>query len=512
MRAIVALSDAGSDERRARIIADGARDLAGAPASVILHSTDRPTICDDERLPLFDAGVPNGNATAVVPIALDGRTIGTIAVAAPQADAVPIAALRLFADAAARALGAAREVLLKEERERRAQERATLAEAARTILSYTTLRPLADAMCRLAAELVNAPRACATRSNGIGFAPIGSFGPDAAALSELFASRRKRMASANERYSGDRRRVRVSEGEGYVAVPLARTSGETGQAEAVDAYLIVATPGERYGRDAMRLLQELGALFALALRNLALYQETARANAALRESSEFKDDLIAMLAHDFKGPLTVVLGYCELLLEAAEGASDEVEMIFAQTQRLVRLSEDALVLAQTQADGFSLARSVVDFGAFVREALADSGPALARVRIDVPEDRLMVSLDPQRFGFVIDNLISNALKYSDDGVDVAVRHEGDRAVFEVTDRGIGIPEGELQSIFMRFGRASNARRRGVDGTGVGLYVSRKIVDVHRGSLAVRSREGEGSTFTVALPLATGLPTSVAIQH
>lgn len=468
-----------------------------------------PTVVDDERAPLFAAdGSPVSSAT-IAPIRIGERELGIIATAAEDPSPELTATLVAFAEAAARTLDAAREVLVKEERERRAQERATLAEAARTILSYTTLKPLADAMCRLAAELVNAPRACATRQTASGFEPIGSYGPDGRALAGMFAMRRKRMAAADERIPGDRRRVRVSEGEGYVAVPLARTSGETGQPEAVDAYLIVATGGERFGRDSMRLLQELGALFALALRNLQLYQETARANAALRESSEFKDDLIAMLAHDFKGPLTVVLGYCELLLESAEGASDEVEMIFAQTQRLVRLSEDALVLAQTQADGFSLARSLVDLGTFVRDALQDTGPALARVRLSVPEDRLMVSLDPQRFGFVIDNLISNALKYSDDEVEVAVRRQGERAIFEVTDRGIGIPENELQSVFSRFGRASNARRRGVDGTGVGLYVSRKIVDVHRGTLVVRSQEGEGSTFTVSLPLAVAPPTSVA---
>jgi len=390
----------------------------------------------------------------------------------------------------------------------RAQERATLAEAARTILSYTTLQPLADAMCRLAANLVGAPRACAVRTEADGFVPIGVFGSNAEELADRFALRRRSRKIAEERVAGDRRRLRVAEGEGHVGIPLARTSSETGEPEAVEAYLIVETPGVRFGRDALRLLQELGALFALALRNLDLYEETSRANAALRESSEFKDDLIAMLAHDFKGPLTVVLGYCELLLETTSESHDEVEMIFAQTQRLVRLSEDALVLAQTQADGFSLDRTTVDFGAFVRDCLEGIGSLEDRVKLSTPAESLTVSLDPQRFRHVVDNLLSNALKYSEGEILVSVRRDGDRAVLEVTDRGIGIPSAELHAVFTRFGRATNARSKGVAGTGLGLYVSRKIVDVHRGTMSVESKLDRGSTFTVTLPLLPALPTSV----
>ncbi len=472
--------------------------------------TDEPT--DSSVLPrALRERVLAGRAGVLVPLHVEGAPWGALAFPVDSSVAAwqPDERTTFF-----RTLGSHLELALANARafdreQHRAQERATLAEAARTILSYTTLRPLADAMCRLAANLVGAPRACAVRAVADGFVPIGVFGVGAEELAERFALRRKSRAIAEERIAGDRRRLRVAEGEGHVAIPLARTSGETGEPEAVEAYLIVETPGERFGRDALRLLQELGALFALALRNLDLYEETTRANAALRESSEFKDDLIAMLAHDFKGPLTVVLGYCELLLETSEDSRDEVEMIFAQTQRLVRLSEDALVLAQTQTEGFSLDRSTVDFGAFVRDCVEGIGALDTRVCLSTPDEALWVSLDSQRFRHVIDNLLSNALKYSEDDVRLVVRREGDRAVLEVTDHGIGIPKEELSSVFTRFGRATNARSLGVAGTGLGLYVSRKIVDVHRGQLAVRSTLNEGSTFTVSLPLAPqGTPTSV----
>jgi signal transduction histidine kinase len=101
---------------------------------------------------------------------------------------------------------------------------------------------------------------------------------------------------------------------------------------------------------------------------------------------------------------------------------------------------------------------------------------------------------------VLDNLLMNALKYSQDEVIVKLSAGEANASIAVSDRGIGIPAPELGTVFARFGRASNARRKGISGSGVGLYVSRKIAEVHGGSIAVQSKEGEGSTFTVTLPL------------
>jgi signal transduction histidine kinase len=159
------------------------------------------------------------------------------------------------------------------------------------------------------------------------------------------------------------------------------------------------------------------------------------------------------------------------------------------------------VLAQTQSEGFSLARTTLDLGEFVRECVEATAPNNPRIAVTVPKKPLPVELDPQRFRHVIDNLVSNALKYSEDEARVTVRSERGRAVIDVSDRGIGIPADELPTLFTRFGRASNARRRGIAGSGIGLYVAKKVVEVHRGTLTVQSKENEGSTFTVSLPLA-----------
>lgn len=407
-----------------------------------------------------------------------------------------------------RTLGSHLEIALSNahayERElQRGQERETLAEAARTILSFTTIGPLADVMSRLASTLLHADCACVLRWNGERYSSVGTFGSGVDELIERSGFDVVHRADRIAGIGGDERRVqRFIDGPGYVVVPLSLAVSD-GRGS-IDAFFLVGRHGDsRFARDELRLLQELGALLALALRNLELYEAMGLANRALQESSEFKDDLLAMLAHDFKGPLTVILGYCDLLIETSEEQREEVETILSQTKRLVRLSEDALVLAQTQSEGFSLARTIVDLGGFVAECADATAPNNPRVIVEVPTEPLAVELDPHRFRHVIDNLVSNALKYSSGEVRVKVRREHDRGMIEVADDGIGIPGDELQTLFTRFGRASNARGKGISGSGIGLYVARKIVDVHRGTISVRSKENEGTTFTVLLPLAPG---------
>jgi len=451
------------------------------------------------RLALFDDR--NG---VIVPLRIEGTLWGMFVVRAAEGE---IDWPREERATFFRTLGSHLEIALANahayERELlRAQERETLAEAARSILSHTSISPLADVMCRLAANLVGAERACVLRWASDSYECVGSYGAEVSSLIEAsgfdVAHRAERLSGLG---SDDRRVQRLIDGPGYVVIPLARSAAPDRAADTIDAFLLLGRENRgRFGRDELRLLQEFGALLALALRNLELYEAMSFANRALQESSEFKDDLLAMLAHDFKGPLTVILGFCELLLEAEDEGREEIETIFSQTRRLVRLSDDALVLAQTQSEGFSLARATMELGSFVADCARAAAPNNDRVVIELPSEPLPVELDPQRFRHVVDNLLQNALKYSEGTVRMRVRRAADRALIEVSDEGIGIPSEELAKLFTRFGRASNARRQGIAGSGIGLYVARKIVEAHKGAIIVQSKENQGSTFTVSLPI------------
>jgi signal transduction histidine kinase len=451
----------------------------------------------------------------IVPLRLEGTPWGCIVVRAGSR-AVP----RSFEERGTffRTLALHLEIALSNarayERElRRAQDRELLAAAARAILGHTSLEPLSEVMCSLAVSLVRGTSSCVLRWNGDRYEVLSSYGEgyrDAIARSGF--NLEQRAGSRSDAQADERRVHRLIDGPGYLVIPLSQSTGTVleqpmsraseERGEAIGAFLIVSRPGlQRFERDDLRIMQELGGLLALGLQNIELYEATGKANRALQESSAFKDDLLAMLAHDFKGPLTVILGYCELLMEGSDEHRDVIETVHAQAERLVRLSEDALVLARTQAEGFSLDSKLTDFGAFVQECIAASAPAGERIATAIPEEPIAVELDAARFRHVVDNLLSNALKYSAGQVDVRVRSEGSSAVLEVTDRGIGIPEAELGTLFTRFGRASNAREKGIAGSGIGLYIARKIVEVHRGTLTARSVENKGSTFIVTLPRA-----------
>ncbi|MBV8355976.1 MAG: hypothetical protein JO101_11685 [Candidatus Eremiobacteraeota bacterium] len=383
-----------------------------------------------------------------------------------------------------------------EEQRRAAHERSLLSEAARLILTFNRPEPLAAAMTRLALALAGAERA------------------------ELYVPRDgnlRRIGCATE--LGDCDDLEIASLEDPVLGPTFATS-ETRIEE--DAHRIVlALPSmdhvagvlvaqrdpegsPRFEDGEVRLLESFCALLGLGLRNCELYEAESAANQALAQSNEFKDDLMAMFTHDFRGPLTVISGYAELMGETSSpDIGTAVDVIDAQAKRLLALCEDALELAHSQAVGYRLQRATHDLVALLRETVEGLGAGAARVRLEVPDKPVQASVDPVRLRDAAQNLIGNALKYSEGEVEVRVEPGLGAARIVVADRGIGIPSGERDRIFARFGRGSNARRLGVAGTGIGLYTARQIVEGHGGHVEVDSVENQGSVFTLTLPTLVG---------
>ena len=395
--------------------------------------------------------------------------------------------LRALAAHVSLALGNA---LAFEQLRRYAAEGAALTDAARTILGFTALEPLALALCRLCTRLVVAERVAVYARRGEVFARIA------------FAAIRPGLCAPDE-LPADERSARTVLGNAFGGAPLAvaqlvfpaRDQSEHGG-------LLVCSRRMPFDKSELRLVETFVNLAALAIRNVDLYEESRRANQALAESNAFKDDLMAMFAHDFKGPLTVISGFSELLADAADPeVRRTAETIVAQTRRLAKLSDDALALAATQSAGFSLQRGVEDLTAFVAEAAATLDRTGDRVTVEAPAEPVLVSFDRVRLRHAIDNVVGNALKYATGPVRVSVMPDGagGEVTVAVSDGGIGIPAEDLERIFSRFGRAANARSRGVAGSGVGLYIAKKIVEVHGGRIEVSSKENEGSTFRIVLP-------------
>lgn len=253
----------------------------------------------------------------------------------------------------------------------------------------------------------------------------------------------------------------------------------------------------------MFVLDLIAEYFGVAVRNASLVAELEERRSAILELHQVKTDLIAMLAHDFKSPLTSIVGFTELAMELGEVNADQVEYLESVKRvalRLADLATDTLAFSRLERNEIDLKPAGVDLEDLVRDA-AGTFQDQREIRISV-SGAAIVRADAGRLRQVVCNLLENALKYSSDDspIDVEIRSLGDRLCIAVTDRGIGVPESELGQIFGRFSRASNARKLGIPGSGFGLYLARQIVELHGGTLTATSVEGEGSTFTVDIPV------------
>jgi signal transduction histidine kinase len=239
-------------------------------------------------------------------------------------------------------------------------------------------------------------------------------------------------------------------------------------------------------------------------------RQLAERNEQLVEADRVKDEFVALISHDLRTPLTSIMGYLELTLDD-ENLTDVqrgyLTVVNRNAERLLSLVNDLLFVARLEAGQLELKRDELDLAAVVRQSVAEAGPRAAAGGIELTceaDDVQPVEADRGRMFQLLDNLVSNAIKFTPSGGDVRVSlARANGAVrLEVADTGIGIQAAEQRQLFERFFRARAASEQQIPGTGLGLYIARAIVEAHGGSIAVRSKPGEGTSFRVDLPAAS----------
>jgi len=232
-------------------------------------------------------------------------------------------------------------------------------------------------------------------------------------------------------------------------------------------------------------------------------------NDRLRELDRLKDEFVSLVSHELRTPLTSIRGYVELLLDDGDKFSADqrrfLEIVDRNSSRLLELVGDLLFLAQIEAGKLAIEVGTVDLNRVVEECVETSSPAADARGIELRSrlERLpKIQGDRARLAQVLDNLVSNAIKFTPRSgrVEVRLSAEGDAAVLEVEDSGLGIPEAEQAQLFERFFRSSTATEHAIPGTGLGLTITKAIVDRHGGGIEVESAEGAGTTVRVRLPL------------
>jgi signal transduction histidine kinase len=223
---------------------------------------------------------------------------------------------------------------------------------------------------------------------------------------------------------------------------------------------------------------------------------------------EVKEEFVAAVSHELRTPLTSIHGFTSLVLERddlPEQVVHQLEIVARNVARLDRLVSDLLQTAQVERGLVHLERERTDIAALVRQSIEAVRPAVEKadltLTVRVPK-HLMVVVDPQRFSQVVDNLLSNAVKYTPAGgrveVDLSITH--DRVELVVQDTGIGISMRDRNHVFSRFFRSRDAVQQSIQGIGLGLSITKAIVESHGGRIEVDSEVGLGSTFRVRLPL------------
>jgi signal transduction histidine kinase len=301
--------------------------------------------------------------------------------------------------------------------------------------------------------------------------------------------------------------------------------------------VVVLLQAERQLSDTDRALVEIfSSRLSIAFDNVILYQQLHEANTQLEDrvaqrtralmqanrrlsaqwlrlqrANGFKNEILGTVAHDLKNPLGVILGRTEMLTELIGAGSpkdaiaSQVEHIRDATKRLTSMVDHLISDAMADAFDITIRREPVDIAALVNEVAEANLPSAVNkqqsISVSAPPN-FVTMCDADRIREAIDNLVSNAIKYSPIGgkITVVVTHEGENTVIRIADEGAGLSPEDLGRLFGRFQRLSAKPTAGESSTGLGLSIVKRIIDMHGGHVTAQSPgPGQGSTFTVTLP-------------
>lgn len=241
-------------------------------------------------------------------------------------------------------------------------------------------------------------------------------------------------------------------------------------------------------------------------------KELRASNAQLQRLDKAKDEFVSMASHQLRTPLTTVKGYISMVVEgdAGEITSEQRRLLdeaFMSSERMVNLINDFLNVSRIQTGKFLIDKHETNLGELVKQEIdrlkSNADSRKLEFIYKKPKDFPIMNIDEAKIREVVMNFADNALYYSHEGAKIDVKlhvDENNQAIFEIIDTGIGVSLEDQSRLFTKFYRASNAKRQRPDGTGVGLFLAKKVISAHGGKVLFSSVEGKGSTFGFSLPV------------
>lgn len=237
--------------------------------------------------------------------------------------------------------------------------------------------------------------------------------------------------------------------------------------------------------------------------------ELRRSNEKLKELDKTKDEFLSIASHQLRTPLTSIKGYIDMLREGDFGPVNEAQKValdetFSSSERMVRLIGDFLNVSRLQTGKFTIDKRPTDLTELLMQEISmlESLAKQSEIKLEVDTDDIRgVNLDAEKLRQVILNMIDNAIYYSkpNSTIKISLKKDGNSVRFTVKDTGIGVPKEDQKKLFSKFFRAPNAQTRRPDGTGVGLFLSNKVISGHDGKIIFKSEEDKGSTFGFLIP-------------
>jgi PAS domain S-box-containing protein len=268
--------------------------------------------------------------------------------------------------------------------------------------------------------------------------------------------------------------------------------------------------GRVFSQEDLAFARDVASRAALAIDNAELFRAADTARREAEGANEAKSAFLAVMSHELRTPLSGILGYAELLADGITGPvssaqQEQLGRIKACAGHLLGLIDEILSFARLEADREEVRFDQVELGAMTRVAAALVGPLAEekglRFALNLPTDSVTVRTDPGKVGQILVHLLTNAVKFTErGGVRLDVHTAGEEMHFAVTDTGVGIAAEHGERIFDRFWQVENPATRASSGTGIGLPFARRLARLLHGDIAVESIKGQGSTFTLSLPL------------
>jgi signal transduction histidine kinase len=271
-------------------------------------------------------------------------------------------------------------------------------------------------------------------------------------------------------------------------------------------------PPDQLGENETLLIDRLSESIGVALDNKLLFEENQHivrqlreSNAKLRALDEAKDDFVSMASHQLRTPLTSVKGYVSMVLEGDAGKINEgqrklLTQSYYSSQRMVYLIADLLNVSRLRTGKFVINNAPVNLANVVEEEIAQLKETATnhnlKLTYDKPKDFPELMLDETKIRQIVMNFSDNAIYYTPSGGHINIRllNNPNTVELRVEDDGIGVPKSEQHHLFTKFYRAGNAREARPDGTGLGLFMAKKVIVAQGGALIFESKQGKGSTF------------------